>query len=351
MPDYKSNADATMQGIAEMLGVANAGVARMQEASRPAREEAAQEKLRQFIGQQEASEQTKRQQQVQDFIDQQAKLGRKVSASAGKESFAATQSDPNIILQSGKGMASEAKTVTQLMGAKLKPLHQQLEASENTLTYLNQGNAMADKAALINEANMLAGGTGSRAIGALLAQISGDPTMGQDVQKAINWIQNSAEVKMQPAQRNALREMVLQRLPTIQQQYQDFKKQVKPTVTQLAPMHVSMGQTDNLSSTVTSGTDELIDRLNKSNLSYMQQKAQAGNPQVSRPAEFNQQPTTLQRLGSMLGIGGKQAPAPAQPQANPGQSGDTIRVRHKPSGQTGTIPSNEFDPNVYEQVQ
>lgn len=41
-----------------------------------------------------------------------------------------------------------------------------------------------------------------------------------------------------------------------------------------------------------------------------------------------------------------------QAQPRPQQSApQSMRVKHKASGQTGTIPSNEFDPNVYEQVQ
>jgi hypothetical protein len=38
------------------------------------------------------------------------------------------------------------------------------------------------------------------------------------------------------------------------------------------------------------------------------------------------------------------APAATQPQVQ------TIRVKHKTSGQTGTIPANEFDPNIYVRI-
>lgn len=83
---------------------------------------------------------------------------------------------------------------------------------------------------------------------------------------------------------------------------------------------------------------------------------QPGASQVPQPQDQG----LLGKLGSFLGISGKpqqQQPQPTpqsaqQPNtANPSTPQGQMRVRHKPSGQTGTIPANEFDPNVYEQVK
>lgn len=71
--------------------------------------------------------------------------------------------------------------------------------------------------------------------------------------------------------------------------------------------------------------------------------AQVSNQQSQLPKTPQpQQPSgPLDKLKSMFSMGG--ASQPQQP--------TTIRVKHKASGQTGTIPANEFDPNTYEQVQ
>lgn len=44
-------------------------------------------------------------------------------------------------------------------------------------------------------------------------------------------------------------------------------------------------------------------------------------------------------------------PKPQQPQQTQPAQPQMLRVKHKASGQTGTIPANEFDPNTYEQVK
>ncbi len=65
---------------------------------------------------------------------------------------------------------------------------------------------------------------------------------------------------------------------------------------------------------------------------------------INQQSPLPQQPQPsgpLDKLKSMFGMGAK-----PQPQAQ-----QLMRVKHKATGQTGTIPAQEFDPNTYEQVQ
>ena len=218
-------------------------------------------------------------------------------------------------------MGEEARKVGEMADKHFKPFKSQLEAGENTLNYLNQGNPYADKAALVNEATMLLGGSGSRGVASIVATLSGDPTMAGNAVKAMNWLNNTANVQMQPAQRNALREMVLQRMPAVQQQYQSAKKQFAGLAQSYAPLHASQGNLDPLVSNFTSPMDESMNRLNQMNTEYMKQKAQAGNPNVANPAQFNPQPTTLDKLKKFLAPGRQSTqPTPQTGMTSPVQS-------------------------------
>lgn len=82
------------------------------------------------------------------------------------------------------------------------------------------------------------------------------------------------------------------------------------------------------------------------------------------PQKINDQPPAESQVGNVIkkafGMGqpkpqlqSLQQLAPQQPKAPvPPMSGQTgtIRVKHKASGQTGTLPASEFDPNQYEQL-
>lgn len=82
---------------------------------------------------------------------------------------------------------------------------------------------------------------------------------------------------------------------------------------------------------------------------YGQQQPQMAPPQA-------QSGGMLDKLKSMFSMGSHPAqpqqstPQPQQPSAMQTPS-QTMRVVHKQSGQTGTIPANEYDPNVYDKVQ
>lgn len=267
---------------------------------------------------------------AQGIVDKYSKQGGKVNARMGHVDISQAQPDPlQEQLKLQQKLGKEAQAVSKLVEPHLKPIKMQLDASENTINYLDQGNPVADKAALLSETAVALGGVGGKAFGQVMAQLSGDPTMAQDTQRALNWLNNTSQISLQPAQRNAIREMVLLRMPTLQQQYQSVKKQISSQIPNYAAMHTSLGQVQPLIDNTFGSIDEAFKRTNESSTKYMEAKAQAGNPAISRPSTFSQSgdnPGTIQQLKDAASAKFRQligSPASPQPQQSP-QSGQPM---------------------------
>lgn len=233
--------------------------------------------------------------------------------------------------------AHQAQTFLKNAQGAYKDINSNLDASKSTLDALNLGNASGDKMALINEAKLSL--NGGRGVPSIVPMLAGDPTMATDGQKALNWLQNTPNIPtLQPAQRDALRETVFARNGQTKQQHQQIASQLA----QQGPIVAPQSDYNGIVNSFVTPAQQKIDQIEKMQQDYQAQRQtmQPQNP-VSQPATANANPTTLDRLKSFFS-GGSQQPA-AQPQS--------MRVKHKASGQTGTIPSNEFDPNVYEQVK
>lgn len=201
----------------------------------------------------------------------------------------------------------QAKDFDKQVTTAYKPLHEQLNASKSTLDYLDQGNASADKMALINEARLAAGQGGSRAISHIVDVLSGGKTAASSYQDKLNWLQNTPNIPtMQPAERNALREVVYGRLPELERQQQQAKSSLAARGAVVAP-YTDYGSLIKAQSDI---ADSNLGQLKNMASAYQKQRQGAQNP-VSTPSAANDNPTTLDKLKSFFHIGG------SQPQAAP----------------------------------
>lgn len=169
-------------------------------------------------------------------------------------------------------------------------LNDQLDASKNTVDYLNQGNASADKLAIINEARLAAGQGGSRALTSIMQQMTGGKSIGSDAQSIQDYFNNTPNVPtLQPAQRDALRETVMNRIGSLQDQAGKIKQQLASQGPSLAP------QTD-YNSIINSYDSPVQQKL--SGLSKMQSDYKSGLGQLkSAPAST---PSTADSSGGVL---------------------------------------------------
>jgi hypothetical protein len=204
----------------------------------------------------------------------------------------------------------QAQALAKTAAGTFKPINDQLDASKATLDNLNLGNDTGDKLALINEARLSLAGSGGKAIGQMVGVLSGDPTMASDGQKALNWLQNTPNVpKLQPAQRDAIRESVYNRLPQIEQQGTQAAQQL----TQQAPLVAPQTDGAGIVNGYVAPAQQKLQQLKSMQQDYMKQR-QAMQPQsnqISSPSTANAAPTTFDRLKSFFAG----TPSPQQQQA------------------------------------
>lgn len=204
-----------------------------------------------------------------------------------------------------------------------KGINDQLDSAQATLEALNHGNSTSDKLALINEARLAAGSGGSRAIAKMVDVLSGGATSAGNFQDKINWLQNTPNIPtMQPAQRDAIRESVFNRIPQVEQQHQQVQAQLAQQGAISAP------QTDHagLVRSFASPAQQKLELIKKMGTDYSAQRQQMQpQPAVSNPSVASPNPTTLDRLKALFSRGApqqSQAPAPPAPgSAPPPQAG------------------------------
>ncbi len=303
----------------------------------------------------------KRQRELQEYLQGQKPITAGAEQAAKNEENIKTLNDPRVqdLVNEG-GSASvgdihlggnpyaklagagskEAQAFLKTAQSSYKPINEQLDAGQSTIDMLNQGNANSDKLALINEARLAAGQGGSRAISHMVDLLSGGQTAASDFQGKLNWLQNTPNIPtLQPAQRDSIRESTFNRLNQLEQ----LHNQAQAALAQQGAIIAPHADYSTLLGSVATPVSQKLSNLKKMQAEYQSQRSKMSPNAVSAPAQANDNPTTLDRLKSFFGGSSQQAPQQAQPQ--------TLRVKHKASGQTGTIPASEFDPSIYDQVQ
>lgn len=199
-----------------------------------------------------------------------------------------------------------------------KGINDQLDASQATLDALNQGNSTSDKLALINEARLAAGAGGSRAISHMVDILSGGQTAASDFQGKLNWLQNTPNIPtLQPAQRDAIRESVFNRLPQLDQMH----RQVSSQLAQQGPITAPQADTGTLLNSMTVPAQQKLDALKKMQADYTSARAKQGPSDISQPSIANPNPTTFDKLKSLFNFGkGQQSPSGLSGYLNPQQS-------------------------------
>ena len=198
-----------------------------------------------------------------------------------------------------------------------KGINDQLDAGKSTIDNLNLGNATGDQLARINEAKLSLAGSGGRAIGQMVSHLSGDPTMASDSQKALNWLQNTPNIPlMQPAERDAMRETVFNRLPQIEQQHKTAQGQLGQQGAIVAPGTDYNGIIKSMSDPASQRLQELQGMQSQYNQQRQAMQKQ-GNAPVSAQSTASANPTMLDKLKGLFGGGSAPQAAPQQsaPQA------------------------------------
>lgn len=202
----------------------------------------------------------------------------------------------------------QAQTLLKNAQGAYKDINSNLDASKTTLDALNLGNSAGDKAAAISEAKLML--NGGKGIPSIAPMLSGDPTMAGDAQKSLNWLQNTPNIPtLQPAQRDALREMVFARHDQTKQQHQQASQQLMQQGPAIAPQADYTG----IINSFVNPAQQKIDSISKMRDDYTAAKSKMPGAPISQPAIANPNPTTLDKLMSLFGKSPQQPAAQAAP--------------------------------------
>lgn len=259
-----------------------------------------------------------------------------------------------------KEMGSEANKAQGLVDKALKPKKEALDAAENSLNLLDNGDEASFKQALMNEAKLYGGSRGVATLIKVLDPSGNIPGLAATVG---NFLSGKGEITATPDMMNNLRKAIYTRTQQIGQDYQNLKPQLQKQIQLQSPMTAQMGNIKPLQENSFGDFDSQLDRLSKKKQDYIDQATAAANqgkatysnpqpPYSPKQGVFSQIADRVgQGLAGLFG-GGKQSQPAQQPNSLSGMmQPQTIRVRHKASGQTGILPANEFDPSQYEKIQ
>lgn len=258
---------------------------------------------------------------------------------------------------SGQGPRQAGAFLKTAQGA-YKGINDQLDASKATLDALNQGNSTSDKLALINEARLAAGSGGSRALSHMVSLLAGDPTMAGDLQKGINWLNTTPNIPtLPPAQRDAIRESVFNRLPQLEQMHSQTGQQLM----QQGPIVAPQTDTGTLIQSFSAPAAQRLAGLKKMQADYSTQRGQMqgqGNSPVSNPSTADANQTTLQKLGALLKPKFKVKQAPTSPSLSAGgafggapQTPQQVPPDHEAAAAWAKDPKNANDPMAKQILQ
>lgn len=207
----------------------------------------------------------------------------------------------------------EAKAFQGIADKSFKPINDILDSSKSTLDNLNMGNTAGDKLAMINEARLAASTGGSRALGTIIPLLTGGKTGAGDFQGFMNYLQNTPNIPtLQPAQRDALRESVFNRLDQTEQMANQSAASLAQQGAQIAP-HTDY---NSLIGSYATPASQKLQGLRQMQQQYKAQRQKMQpQPPVSQPSTSDANPSTLDKLMSFFKSPSSQAPQ-AAPQTN-----------------------------------
>lgn len=282
--------------------------------------------------------------------------------------------DPYVhMLQRQQSMeANQGKQLYQTAQKQVTPIEQQLQAMSTMHQLLDDPNSVDQKQMGVLQAR-LAEGPGQRLLQSVVKSLGAPDSVSGDVNKASNYLFGQAKSGFTADQSNAMRQNLFKRQSEVEAAYSDGKDQFMKGAPMLAPQ-LGPDKVQQAIGAATIHSDNLLKGLHSRQQAFESQQGSQVVPQNLPPQQATPSsgsPSVLQRLGNFLRPQG--AIQPPQPQAAPQQAPQkplnsvgamnstpnqspstgnaTIRVRHKATGQTGTLPSQEFDPSVYDKVQ
>lgn len=341
MPSYKVN--HPLGSLADLIGAANQAGANLMHQNQsdnemqlkrgmPGIEEQSAEKLKAFLGSQQNQQQKERMQQVQDFIDQNAVKGRKVSASSGAESFSASQNEPNYLLQMSSKTGQEATAIQKTVDARLRPHREGAAAAQATLDQLSLGTDTSIKTALMNEARLYGGARGVATLMNVLAPGKNLPGFEASLS---NYLSGKGQSPLTPDMLNNLRESVYTRSNSLNKDYQQQKQQLDGYVNAAGSNLRMTGGLEPFKASLYSNTDQTFNSLTQSHKAFMDQKVNAikqgqGTYQNPQPA-YSPQEGLMDRASRIFGFSKKQQP-PAPQAAPQGAAEDPLDAEMKRRG-------------------
>jgi len=272
---------------------------------------------------------------------------------------------PGITQIMGKS-GEEASKAQKHVDGQLKDGKDAVNAVKLSLDSLDLGTAEGDTAALLNEGKAMGG---ARAAVAFSNKLDPGHTVPGFATTIANVLNGQGTSQLTPDQRNNLREMAFARANSIYSTYQKTKPGLQQQIASASPISNQMGTLQQTQESAFAPYDSMFNEINSRHKQYMDQKVATSQPQqtAQNPQQpYSQKQGVLSQVGHSLsnGLAGlfgmsetKSKPASPSEGANPPMaqqntpSPQTMRVKLKSSGQTGTIPSHEFDPNLYDQVQ
>lgn len=247
------------------------------------------------------------------IVSDNARKGVKINAKVGNVDV--SQSEQNVFMQGQKNMDQEGRILAANATKAYKPIDDQAQAVKATVQSLNAGNPTGDSAAIMNEVKALSGS--SRGMLGLMQALGGHPTAATKMQDAMNFVNNTAQSGLQPAQRDAMREFAFSRVGQLQQQHQQITDTLKQTAPSYAHSLASSGQLPGLVDSYGAGPKQALSDIGQMSQAYS--KEMNGNT-VSQPSTASPHPSTMDRLKSFFG-GGQSQPQQQAPQQAAPQSG------------------------------
>lgn len=285
-----------------------------------------------------------------------AKVG---DVAIGADPYAKTSAgSANRISMQAKRLSGEAKG--------LDPLTHQMETLNLYHQMLDDPNKFDQKKLQVLGARLVEG-NGQRLLDSVIQTMGGSKeTLAGDVQSKLNYVLGKAKAGIPQEQANAMRDTAIKYQDEMMPQWDAASQKFKAYAPSIAPevpnvgglVDASLGEGTRLQQAL----NERKQKWTQARAAQAQAPAQSfaqGGPSQGAPASLGDkitnwlkgnvpgtpaafaQPKYQTSPLSQLGIG--------QPSAQP-QAG-SMRVKHLSTGQTGTIPANEFDPSIYQQVQ
>lgn len=265
-----------------------------------------QAQLKAMLGQQEIDQNLKT---AQDFVTQNAKMGRKLNVKAGPVDV--SQGDTNYFLQNSKMADSEGKILADRATKAYEPINKQAQAVKATIDSLNLGNPTGDNAAVMNEVQAI--GNNPRGLVQLMTVMGKKPTANTKAGEMMDYINNTARQGLSDSQRDNMREFAFSRLPQLKQQHSSISSALIQTAPSYAHSLASQGQIEPLVNNYGSSAAKALDDLDQYSQQYKQLK---GSSQVSQPSQFDKPVSNIDKLKAFFGGFKPQQQAAPAPQTN-----------------------------------